>query len=112
MEMENPEYAITKENICKLSKEIANSRKRRQIQEQKQGKGKCKLIIAESSKDEDELAATTVDIIEDATANKISVEAGAQQGQSKKVKSTNTSMAKNVVDLVSTPPPPSLTQIT
>ena len=62
----------------------------------------------------------TVDIIEDAVVNKILVEAQfqkfvearAQQGRPKKVKSTNTSMTKNVVDLVSTPPPPSPTQIT
>ena len=65
------------------------------------------------------MAATTCDIIEDATANKVLVktqfqrfvEARAQQGRPKKAKSTNTSMVENVVDLVSTPPPPSLTKI-
>ena len=30
-ETENPEYAITKENICKLTKEITASRKRQKI---------------------------------------------------------------------------------
>ena len=60
------------------------------------------------------------DIIEDAAKNKIPietqfhrfVEAGAQQGRPKKAKSTNTSTAENVVDLMSTPPPPSPTKIT
>ena len=79
METENLEYAITKENICKLSKEIAASRKRKRIQEQEKGKGKRKIIITESSKYEDELAATAVDIIEDAVANKIPVEAQFQK---------------------------------
>ena len=64
-------YALTKENIRKLLKEIAASRKRKRIQEQEKGKGKRKIIITESSKYEDELAATAVDIIEDAVANKI-----------------------------------------
>ena len=48
IDTENPKYAITKESICKLSKEIAASRKRKRTQDQEQGKGKCKLIIAES----------------------------------------------------------------
>ena len=60
-----------------------------------------------------------VDIIEDAAARKISVEAqfqkfveaGAQQGRPKKVKIANTSTAENVVNLVFTPPTPSPTQI-
>ena len=39
------------------------------------------------------------------------VEVGAQQGRSKKVKSKNISTIENVVDIVYTPPPPSLTQI-
>ena len=60
------------------------------------------------------------DIIEDAAAKKVLVEtqfqrfveAGAQQGRPKKAKSTNTSTTENVVDLVSTPPPPSSTKIT
>ena len=34
IDIENPEYAITKENICKLSKEIVASRKRKRTQEQ------------------------------------------------------------------------------
>ena len=120
IENENPEYAVTKENIRKLLKEIAASRKRKRTQEQEKGKGKRKLIITESSKYEEELAATACDFIEDATANKILietqfqrfVEVGAQQGQPMKAKSTNTSTVENVVDLVSTPPPPSPTKIT
>ena len=120
IDTKKPEYAITKEKIRKLSKEIAASRKRKRIQEQEQGKGKRNLIIAESLENEDELAAMAVDIIEDIVANKIPmeaqfqkfVEAGTQQGRSKKVKSTNTSTAENVVDLVSTPPSLSPTQIT
>ena len=83
------------------------------------GKGKRKLILLES-KDEEELLATIVDIIEDVVANKVSiktqfkifVEAGAQQGWPKIVKSTNTSTVENIVDLLSTPTPPSPTQIT
>ena len=63
---------------------------------------------------------TAVDIIEDATTNKVSVEtqfkqfveAGAKQGRPKKVKSTNTSTTENIVDLVSTPLPPSPTNTT
>ena len=61
-----------------------------------------------------------LEIIEYAAVNKVPVEtqfqkfveAGAQLGRPKKEKSTHTSTAKNVVDLVSTPPPPSLTKIT
>ena len=76
-----------------------------------------KLIIAKSSDDDDELAAVALDIIEDATANKVSVEtqfqcfveAGAPEGRPKKEKTTTT--PKNVVDLVLTPPPTSPTQI-
>ena len=102
-----------------MSKEIAASRKRKRTQEQEEGKGKSKIIIAESLEDEEELTATTCDIIEDAATNKVLVEtqfqrfveAGAQQGRSKKEKITNTSMAENVVDLVSTPPPPYPTKI-
>ena len=45
IETENPEYATTKENITKFSKEIAASRKRKKTQQQQQGKGKHKLII-------------------------------------------------------------------
>ena len=57
IETKNPEYAATKENITKLSKEIAASIKRNKTQKQQQGKGKRKLIIAESLEDEEELAA-------------------------------------------------------
>ena len=57
------------------------------------GKGKHKMILSESE-DEEELEATTIDIIEDTIANKvlvetyfkISVEAREQQGQPKKDK--------------------------
>ena len=99
IDTENPEYVVTKENIRRLSKEIAASRKRKRTQKQEQGKGKHKLIIAESSEDEEEIVATTCDIKEDTIANKVLVEAqfhkfvkaGAQQGWPKKEKSTNTS---------------------
>ena len=58
-----------------------------------------------------------VDIVEDATANKVSVEtqfqryldAGAPEGRPKKAKMTPT--PENIVDLVSTPPPPSPTLV-
>ena len=73
-EPNNPEYAVTKGIIRKISKEIAAARNKIKTQEQQQGKGKHKLIITESSEDDDELAATTLDIIEDATVNKVSVE--------------------------------------
>ena len=64
--------------------------------------------------------ATTVDIIADATTNKVLVEtqlkrfidAGAKQRRPKKVKTATTSVDENIVDLVSTPPLPSPTQIT
>ena len=63
--------------------------------------------------DEEELEAAAIDIVEDARANKVSVEvqfqryleAGAPEGRPKKAKTQTTS--KNVVDLVLTPPPPS-----
>ena len=116
-EPENPEYAVTKGIIQKLSKEIATAKKKLKTQQQQQGKGKRKLILSNSSEDEEELAAMALDIIEDATANKVPVEtqfqgffdAGAQAGQLKKAK-TMTS-PENIVDLVLKPPPPSLTQI-
>ena len=85
----NPEYVVSRGIIQKLANEIAVARKKIKGQEQQQGKGKRKLIIAKSSDDEDELAATTLDIIEDAAANKVPVEnqfqrfveAGAPEGQ-------------------------------
>ena len=66
------------------------------------------------------LAAISLNIIEDAAANKVPVEtqfqkfvkAGAQQRQPKKAKITHTSTPENIVDLVSTPPPPSPTKVT
>ena len=109
-----------KEFLEKLSKEIAAARKKLKTQQQQQGKGKHKLIIAESSDDEEELAATALDIIEDATANKVPMEtqfqifvdAGALPGWPKKANTTHMTMPENVIDLVSTPPPPSPTKVT
>ena len=103
-----------------MSKEIVATRKKIRTQQQQQGKGKRKIIIVESSDDKEELGATTINIIKDASAYKVSVETqfqrfveiGALQGQPKKAKITHMSMPENVVDLVSTPPPPSPTKIT
>ena len=108
---------MTKENLKKIAKEITTSRKRKENQEK--GKGKCNIILYELENKE-ELLATAVDIIEDAAANKILVEtqfkrfvdAREKQGRPKKVKNATTSVDENIVDLVSTPPPPSPTQIT
>ena len=74
------------------------------------------------------MLATAIDIIEDTTANKFLVETqfkqfvhphsnsfinvGAKQGWPKKVKNATTSFYENIVYLVSTPPPPSPTQMT
>ena len=74
-DLENPEYAITKGIIRKLSKEIVAARNKLNTEQQQQGKGKCNLILADSSEDEKELTATTLDIIEDAATNKVPVEA-------------------------------------
>ena len=68
------EYALSKSIIKKLAKEIAVARKKIKAQKLQQGRGKCKLILADSSDDEEELAAAAVDIVEDARANKVSVE--------------------------------------
>ena len=108
IESDNPEYAMTKENLNKITKEIAASRKRKT--NQGKGKGKCQLILSESE-DKEELLAISINIIENAAANKISVEtqfkqfvdAGAKQGRPKKVKTTNPLVNENIVDLVSTP---------
>ena len=116
IDFNNPEYEITKEKIKKIAKEIVAVRKKAT---ETKGKGKHKMILSDSE-DEEETLATMVDIIEYAVANKVPVEAqfkkfvesGARQGQPKKEKSTHTSTDENVVDLVSTPPPPSSTQIT
>ena len=62
---------MTKENLKKIAKEITTSRKRKENQEK--GKGKRKLILSESE-DGEELLDSAIDIIEDAAANKISVE--------------------------------------
>ena len=74
VEPDNPEYTVSKGIIQKLANEIIATRKKIKGQEQQQGKVKHKLIIAESSDDEDELAATALDIIEDAATNKVLVE--------------------------------------
>ena len=118
-EPKNLEYAITKGIIKKLLKEIAAARKKIRTQQQQERKGKRKIIITESSDDKEELGATTIDIIEDATANKVPVEtqfqrfveAGALPGRPKKAKITHTSTPENIVDLMSTPPPPSPTKV-
>ena len=73
VEPDNPEYAVTKGIIRKLTNEVEAARKKIKGQEQQQGKGKRKLIISESSDDEDELVAMALDIIEDAAANKVPV---------------------------------------
>ena len=113
----NFEYDLSQGIIKKLAAEIAAARKKIKAQKVQQGKGKHKLIIAESSDDEEELAAAAFDIIEDATTNKLPVEtqfqwfleAGALERQPKKAKKTM--MPEDIVDLVSTPPPPSLTSV-
>ena len=92
-------------------------RKKIKTQKQQQGRGKRKIILADSSDHEEELAAAAVDIVEDARANKLSVEVqfqryvdtGAPEGRPKKAKTAPT--PENVVDLVLTPPPPSPTTI-
>ena len=73
VEEDDPEYSLSKRNIKKLAKEIAVSRKRLKTKKQQTGRGKCKLIL-DSSDDEEELAAAAVNIVEDARANKVSVE--------------------------------------
>ena len=108
---------MTKENLRKIVKELVTSRNRKALQEK--WKGKRKIILSES-KDEEELLVIALDIIEDATTNKVLVEtqfkqfvnARAKQGRPKKVKTATTLVDENIVDLDSTPPPPSPTQIT
>ena len=64
-------------------------------------------------------SATALDIIEYAIANKVSVEtqfqifveAGALPVRPKKAKTTHMTMPKNIIDLVSMPPPPSPTKL-
>ena len=63
---------MTKQNLKRIAQEISTSRKKQGSQAQ--GKGKCKLILLEESEDEKELLATAVDILEDASMNKVSVE--------------------------------------
>ena len=74
VEPDNPEYVVSRGIIKKLVSEIATAWKKIKGKEQQQGKGKRKLIIFESSDDDDKLAAVALDIIEDAAANKVSVE--------------------------------------
>ena len=71
IESDNPEYAMTKENLRKIANEIATSRKKKAIQEK--GKGK-RILLLSDLEDEEELLATTVNILEDATKNKFLVE--------------------------------------
>ena len=73
VEEDDPEYALSKSTIKKLAKEIAVTRKRLKTQKQQTGRGKRKLIL-DSSNDEEELATAAIDIVEDARANKVSVE--------------------------------------
>ena len=74
VEYNDPEYALSKSIIKNMAKEIAVARKKLKTQKLQQGRGKRKLILADSSDDEEELEATAVDIVEDARANKVSVE--------------------------------------
>ena len=116
VEDDNPEYALSKSTIQKLAKEIVVTRKRLRTQKQQIGRGKRKLIL-DSSDDDEELVAMAVDIVEDARANKVSVEtqfqryieAGTPEARPKKSKTQQT--PENVVDLMSTPPPPSPTPV-
>ena len=79
VELNNPEYVVSRGIIKKLATEIAAARKKIKAQKEQQGKGKRKLIIAESSDDEEELEAAALDIIEDAVVSKVPVETQFQQ---------------------------------
>ena len=93
--------------IKKLAKEIAVARRKIKLQKRQQGKGKRNLVLADSTDDDEELAAAALDIVEDARANKVTVEtqfqrfidAGAPEGRPKKAKTHST--PENIVDLVS-----------
>ena len=74
VEGNDPKYALSRSIIKKLAKEIVVARKKIKAQKLQQGRGKRKLILADLSDDEEELAAAAVDIVEDAHANKVSVE--------------------------------------
>ena len=74
VEGNDPKYALSKSIIKKLAKEIAITREKIKAQKLQQGRGKRKLILADSSDDEEELAAVAVDIVEDAATNKVLVE--------------------------------------
>ena len=74
VEKNDLEYALSRGIIKKLAKEIAIARKKIKAQKLQQGRGKRKLILADSSDDEKELAAAAIDIVEDAHANKVSIE--------------------------------------
>ena len=63
---------MTKENLKKIAKEILTSMKKKGTQAK--GNGKCKLILSYESEDEEELLATTADILEDASINKVAIE--------------------------------------
>ena len=55
---------MTKENLRKIAKEISTSRRKKGTHGK--GKGKHKLILSKESEDEEEVLATTVDILDDA----------------------------------------------
>ena len=107
---------MTKENLKKIAHKISTSRKKKESQAQ--GKGKHKIILPKESENEQELLASVVDILEDASINKVYVktqfkhfiELEEKQGRSKKVIFSIPSKLYPI-DLVSTPPPPSPTQI-
>jgi len=74
VEEDNPEYAVSRSILKKLAKEIAIARRNIKLQKRQQGKGKRKLVLADSTDDDDELAASALDIVEDARANKVTIE--------------------------------------
>ena len=63
---------MAKENLKKIVREISTSRKKKGTREK--WKGKRNLILPEESEDEEELLATAVDILEDASINKVFIE--------------------------------------
>ena len=115
-ETEKPKYQLTKKNIRQIAVEISKSNK--SLESTTKGKGKHNIILQEISEDEDELNARVADILIDAAKNKVSieeqfkrfVEEEERQSKAKKVKITKPP-AIEPIDLVSTPPPPSPTQI-
>ena len=51
IQTDSPKYAMTKENLNKIAKEISTSIKKKGNQEK--GKGKCKIILSEESEYEE-----------------------------------------------------------